>query len=94
MYIYVGNLSTKTDGTDLRREFEAFGEVTKAAIITDSGKVVSAGYGFVKMASQNGTDAALMGMAGKLIHGRTVEIRRTRKVAEVIASGKALPKIK
>ncbi len=92
MYIYVGNLSAKTAGTDLRREFEAFGEVTKAAIITDSGKIVSAGYGIVKMASQNSTEAALMGMAGKSIHGRTLEIRKTRKVAEVIAGGNALPK--
>lgn len=82
MYIYVGNLSAKTAGTDLRREFEAFGEVTKAAIITDSGKVISAGFGIVKMASQTGTDAALMGMTGKTIHGRTVEIRKTRRVAE------------
>ena len=92
MYIYVGNLSTKTAGNDLRREFEAFGVVTKAAIITDSGKIVSAGYGIVKMASQNETDAALMGMAGKSIHGRTVEIRKTRQVAEAITGGNALPK--
>lgn len=83
MYIYVGNLSAKTAGTDLRREFEVYGEVTKAAIITDTGKVESAGFGVVKMASQIGTDAALFGMAGKALHGRTLEIRRTRKVAEV-----------
>ncbi|MGB5107584.1 MAG: RNA-binding protein [Candidatus Zixiibacteriota bacterium] len=82
MYIYVGNLSTETAGVDLRREFEAFGEVTKAAIITDQGKVDSAGFGIVKMASQIGTNAALTGMIGKSIHGRTWEIRKTRRVAE------------
>ncbi len=91
MYIYVGNLSVKTASTDLRREFEAFGEVTKAAIITDSGKVVSAGYGIVKMASQDGTDAALMGMAGRSIHGRTLDIRRTRKVTSVTVDDNTLP---
>jgi RNA recognition motif-containing protein len=82
MYIYVGNLSVETVGSDLRREFEAFGEVSKAAIITDLATSVSAGFGFVKMASQLETAAALKGMVGKALHGNILKIRRTRRVAD------------
>jgi hypothetical protein len=35
MKIYVGNLSYEVTEEDLRQEFEAFGEVTSANIITD-----------------------------------------------------------
>ncbi len=83
MYIYVGNLSLETAGSDLRREFEVFGEVTKAAVITDRSTSVPAGFGFVKMANQLGTVAALKGMAGKVLHGNILKIRRTRRVADI-----------
>lgn len=82
MYIYVGNLSAQTVGVDLRREFEVFGEVTKAAVIKDQAKTTSAGFGCVKMANQVGTDAALSGMVGKAMHGRTWDIRKTRQVPD------------
>ncbi len=82
MYIYVGNLDQETIGAELRREFEAFGEVTKAAIITDRATRASAGFGFVEMADRTGTEAALRGMVGQRIHGRLLEIRRTRRVAD------------
>ena len=82
MYIYVGNLSTQTAGNDLRREFEAFGEVTKAAIVTGVDRKKPAGFGFVRMANEAAFDAALTGMAGKTIHGRLLEIRKTRRVVD------------
>lgn len=87
MYIYVGNLSTQTESTDLRREFEAFGEVTKVAIVTTVDKNQPAGFGFVRMANQAARDAALTGMAGKTIHGRKLEIRKTRKVSDEAGNG-------
>ncbi len=83
MYIYVGNLALETERGDLRREFEEFGEVSRAAIIMDRSTGVSAGFGFVEMASQDGTDAALSGMVGKELHGRLLRIRKTRPVPEV-----------
>lgn len=83
MYIFVGNLSLQTAGTDLKREFEAFGQVSKAAIIMNRATSESSGSGFVKMADQVGTKAALLGMVGKALHGNTLQIRRTRRVADV-----------
>ncbi len=80
MYIYVGNLASETERGDLRREFEEFGEVSRAAIIMDRSTGASAGFGFVEMANQGSTDAALSGMVGKEIHGRLLQIRKTRQV--------------
>lgn len=82
MLIYVGNLAQETAGSDLRREFEAFGEVTRAAVINDRSTRTSAGFGFVEMVTQAGTDAALRGMVGKQIHGRLLAIRRTQRVPD------------
>lgn len=85
MYIYVGNLSLQTAGTDLRQAFEAFGKVSKAAIIINRTTSESSGSGFVKMADKLGTKAALLGMVGKALHGNTLQIRRTRRVDDAIA---------
>jgi RNA recognition motif-containing protein len=82
MYIYVGNLDQETIGAELRREFEAFGKVTKAAIITDRKTSASVGFGFVEMADQAGTESALRGMVGKKVHGRLLEIKRTQRVVD------------
>ncbi len=82
MFIYVGNLASETQRGDLRREFEEYGEVSRAAIILNRNTGVSAGFGFVEMASQDSTDAALSGMVGKVLHGRLLKIRKTRPVSE------------
>ncbi len=81
MLIYVGNLSAETLGTDLRREFEAFGKVTRAAIVVDHETHTSAGYGFVKMASKEETEAALRGLTRKQPNGQQWQLRPTRRVA-------------
>jgi RNA recognition motif-containing protein len=78
MNIFVGNLSRETAEADLRQQFEAFGQVTKVAIITDKFTSESKGFGFVEMANKSEADAAISGMSGKELHGRTLNVSEAR----------------
>jgi len=49
MNIYVGNLSFEATEDELRQEFEAFGQVSSAKIVTDKYTGQSRGFGFVEM---------------------------------------------
>lgn len=78
MNIYVGNLSRETGEADLRQAFEAFGQVTKATVITDKFTGESRGFGFVEMSTKAEAQAAITGMAGKELHGRTLNVSEAR----------------
>jgi len=78
MNIYVGNLSRETAEEDLRKAFEAFGEVTKATVITDKFSGESKGFGFVEMANKTEAMAALAGLNGKELQGRTLNVSEAR----------------
>jgi RNA recognition motif-containing protein len=78
MNIYVGNLSRDTAEEDLRQAFEAFGAVSKATVITDKFSGESKGFGFVEMANKTEAMAAITGMNGKELHGRTLNVSEAR----------------
>ena len=82
MNIYVGNLSYDTAENELRQAFEAFGQVTKARIITDKMTNTSKGFGFVDMANQSEAEAALSGMSGKEMKGRVLKVSEARRLSE------------
>jgi RNA recognition motif-containing protein len=78
MNIYVGNLSRETAEEDLRKAFEAFGEVSKASVITDKFSGEAKGFGFVEMPNKTEAMAALAGMNGKELQGRTLNVSEAR----------------
>jgi RNA recognition motif-containing protein len=82
MNIYVGNLSRDTAEQDLRSAFEAFGQVPKATIITDRFSGEPRGFGFVEMASKAEAQAAIAGMNGKELNGRTLNVNEARPRTE------------
>ena len=49
MNIYVGNLAFSVTEEDLRKAFEAFGQVASANVIKDQYSNQSKGFGFVEM---------------------------------------------
>jgi RNA recognition motif-containing protein len=51
--IYVGNLSREVTEDELRKEFEAFGQVTSVNIIKDRYSGESRGFGFVEMSTKS-----------------------------------------
>jgi RNA recognition motif-containing protein len=74
MNIYVGNLSLKVTEAELKQEFMAFGQVVSVSIMNDKyiGSGQPRGYGFVEMASRSEGEAAINGLKGKTLRGRTV----------------------
>ena len=78
MNLYVGNLNWQTTETDLQTAFEAFGQVTSVTIIKDKYTGQSRGFGFVEMADDSEGQAAIDGLNGKELDGRTLRIDRAR----------------
>jgi len=78
MNIYVGNLSYDTTEDDLRMAFERFGQVTSATLIKDKYTGKSRGFGFVEMPSNEEAQAAIQGLNGTELTGRTLTVNEAR----------------
>jgi RNA recognition motif-containing protein len=78
MNIYVGNLSYSVTEDDLRQAFEAFGQVASVSIIKDKYSNQSKGFGFVEMPGKEEAQAAINGMNGKDLKGRTLNVNEAR----------------
>ena len=82
MNIYVGNLSYSTTDEDLRETFEAFGKVDSARVIIDKMTSRSKGFGFVEMGNSSEAQAAISGLNGKDLGGRTLNVNEARPKTE------------
>ena len=78
MNIYVANLPYSTSDDDLREQFEAFGSVESATVIKDRDTGRSRGFGFVEMGSDAEAQAAINGMNGQPLGGRSVVVNEAR----------------
>ncbi len=78
MNIYVGNLSFQTTERDLEDAFSGYGEVQSARIAIDRDTNRSRGFGFVEMANQAEAEAAIAGLNGKDLQGRTLTVNEAR----------------
>ena len=87
MRIYVGNLSYEVTEEDLRLALEQFGQIESATIIKDKYSGQSKGFGFVEIASQAKGQAAIDGLNGKELKGRTLNVNEARPRTESRGSG-------
>lgn len=78
MNIYVGNLSSDVTEDELRKEFEAFGQVASVAIIKDKYTGQSRGFAFVEMPTVSEGQAAVAGLKGKTLKDRTLDVSEAR----------------
>ena len=78
MNIYVGNLNYDTVDADLQTAFEPFGTVESARVIMDRYTDRSRGFGFVEMASDEEAKAAIAGVDGTELQGRTLRVNEAR----------------
>lgn len=78
MNIYVGNLNWQTTEDELRQAFESFGQVDTATIIKDKYTGSSRGFGFVEMPSDQEGQAAIDGLNGTELAGRTLKVNLAR----------------
>ncbi|MHC4128009.1 MAG: RNA recognition motif domain-containing protein [Planctomycetota bacterium] len=78
MKIYVGNLSFDTDEAGLRAAFAEFGDVDEVAVITDRDTGRPRGFAFVTMPDDSAARAAMEGLNGKELDGRTLNVNEAR----------------
>ena len=74
MNMYVSNLGFHIADDDLRKLFEAFGQVSSAKVIMDRDTGRSRGFGFVEMASTDEANQAMEKLNGKEMEGRRISI--------------------
>jgi len=80
--LYVGNLSREVTEDELRKAFEAFGQVTTASIIKDRYSGESRGFGFIEMATKTEAQAAITGLNGTSLKERTLSVSEARPRTE------------
>ncbi len=88
MNIYVGNLSYNTTEHELRAAFEAHGEVTSAAVITDRDSGQSKGFGFVEMTDSGSARNAIQALNESMLDGRQVKVNEARPRPERSGGGR------
>lgn len=79
MNMYVSNLGFQVQEDDLRKLFEAYGEVTSAKIITDRETGRSRGFGFVEMSSTDAANQAMSELNNTELEGRAMSIDVARE---------------
>lgn len=79
MNIYIGNLSFDTTEDELRQAFTAFGEVSTVKIVSDRDTGRSRGFGFVEMATRDEATAAINGLNGQDLNGRSLNVNEARE---------------
>jgi RNA recognition motif-containing protein len=80
--IYVGNLPYSVSDSDLRDAFSAYGDVSSVNIITDRMTGQSKGFGFVEMNDNGQADAAIKGLNGSDLGGRSLTVNQAKPRAE------------
>jgi RNA recognition motif-containing protein len=76
--LYVGNLSFSTTEETLQAQFGAYGQVDEVAIITDRDTGRPRGFAFVTMTNDNEGRAAVEGLNGVDLDGRTITVNEAR----------------
>ncbi|MCC7074670.1 MAG: RNA-binding protein [Deltaproteobacteria bacterium] len=72
--LYVGNLSFNTTDDALAQMFAPFGAVGSASVVTDRETGRSRGFGFVEMGTDAAAQAAISGLDGQMVEGRTITV--------------------
>ena len=87
MRIYVGNLSFRTTQQELEDLFTNYGSVQEAAVVTDRETGRSRGFGFITMPEDTEANAAIEGLNGTEIEGRTLTVNEARPKTDRPRSG-------
>ena len=76
--LYVGNLPYTVRDEDLQQSFGAFGSITSAKVMMERDTGRSKGFGFVEMGSDAEAQAAIAGMNGQSLGGRSITVNEAR----------------
>ena len=76
--LYVGNLAYSTTEEQIRELFSQAGEITEVALITDRETGRPKGFGFVEMATEEGSQEAIRRFNGYTLGNRTLTVNEAR----------------
>ncbi len=76
--LYVGNLPYTVRDEDLQQSFSEFGSVSSAKVMMERDTGRSKGFGFVEMGSDAEAQAAIEGMNGQSLGGRSLVVNEAR----------------
>ena len=76
--LYVGNLPYSVRDSDLEQAFGQFGAVTSAKVMMERDTGRSKGFGFVEMGNDAEAQAAINGMNGQPLGGRSIVVNEAR----------------
>ena len=76
--LYVGNLPYTVRDEDLQQAFSAYGSVNSAKVMMERDTGRSKGFGFVEMGSDAEALAAVEGMNGQSLGGRSLVVNEAR----------------
>jgi RNA recognition motif-containing protein len=82
MKLYVGNLSYNSGEEELRELFSQYGTVESVAVITDRDTGRSKGFAFVEFNNDQEAQAAISGLNGKEVSGRSLTVSPARPKSE------------
>jgi cold-inducible RNA-binding protein len=85
--IFVGNLSFGTTESSVRALFEPYGSVDRVNIVTDRDTGQARGFAFVEMSVDAEGNAAISGLNGRDLDGRTLNVNEARPKAERGSAG-------
>ena len=76
--LYVGNLPYSVRDEDLQQAFSQYGNVSSAKVMMERDTGRSKGFGFVEMGSEAEAQAAISGMSGQSLGGRSIVVNEAR----------------
>lgn len=76
--LYVGNLSYDVNDSQLEEMFSPYGSVQTAQVILDRDTNRSKGFGFVEMGNDQEAQAAIAGLSGKQMGGRSLTVNEAK----------------
>jgi len=76
--LYVGNLPYSVRDEDLQSSFSEFGSVSSAKVMMERDTGRSKGFGFVEMGNDAEAQAAISGMNGQSLGGRSITVNEAR----------------
>jgi RNA recognition motif-containing protein len=85
--LYVGGLAYSVTEQELEALFAEFGKVTSSAVIKDRDTGQSKGFGFIEMEDDAEAKAAMAGLNGKDVSGRSVIVNEARPQEDRRSSG-------
>lgn len=85
--LYVGNLAYSIRDNDLEQAFGQYGAVASAKVMMERDTGRSKGFGFVEMGTDAEAQAAIEGMNGHALDGRSLTVNEARPMEPRPAGG-------